>query len=173
MNLVDPPEAYGYTIFCDDIRTEVGGKVTYVGCYAAPRMFIATPFPVTLPKLAMAVYYFQKRDKVILPITFWIFLPGDADDKPSIVAGIAPESAEQVIREGEETAKKLGIENVYGATLAQFSLVGTVIQKPGPIKVRAVRGDSLIRLGAIDIMPPEGYATQPATSLDAGPDVPS
>jgi hypothetical protein len=24
------PDAYGYTIFCEDIRTEVGGKLTYV-----------------------------------------------------------------------------------------------------------------------------------------------
>jgi len=33
MALLDSPIAYGDTIFCDDIRHEVGGKASYIGIY--------------------------------------------------------------------------------------------------------------------------------------------
>ncbi|NMG16963.1 DUF6941 family protein [Aromatoleum bremense] len=41
------------TIFCDDIRHELGGKVSFIGVYSA--RLIVPAFPVTLPKLCVAV----------------------------------------------------------------------------------------------------------------------
>ena len=41
------------TVFCDDIRHEAGGKVSYIGVYAG-QLFVPT-FPVTLPKLCLAM----------------------------------------------------------------------------------------------------------------------
>jgi hypothetical protein len=42
-------ERYGYSIFCDDIRNEPGGKLSFVGCYNAV-MLTAPRFPIVLPK---------------------------------------------------------------------------------------------------------------------------
>jgi len=41
------------TIFCDDIRHEVAGKVSYIGVYSG-RLLVPT-FPATLPKLCIAM----------------------------------------------------------------------------------------------------------------------
>ena len=58
----DSPEAYGYTIFCDDIRAEVGGKLTYVGSYSGT-MLVHGSFPTIVPKLALGMVYLQRRDR--------------------------------------------------------------------------------------------------------------
>ena len=42
-----------FTIFCDDIRQEIGGKLSYIGVYGA-QMFVPS-FPITLPKLCLAM----------------------------------------------------------------------------------------------------------------------
>lgn len=41
------------TIFCDDIRHEMGGKLSYIGVYSG--RLIVSNFPVTLPKLCLAL----------------------------------------------------------------------------------------------------------------------
>ncbi|OAI06751.1 DUF6941 family protein [Methylomonas methanica] len=41
------------TIFCDDIRHELGGKLSYIGVYSG-RLFLPT-FPLTLPKLCLSI----------------------------------------------------------------------------------------------------------------------
>lgn len=46
-------ERHVQTIFCDDIRQEVYGKLSFIGVYSN-RMYVKH-FPVTLPKLCLAV----------------------------------------------------------------------------------------------------------------------
>ena len=41
------------TIYCDDIRQEIGGKLTYVGVYSGS--LLAATFPIALPKFCVAV----------------------------------------------------------------------------------------------------------------------
>ena len=48
------------TIFCDDIRQEVSGKVSYIGVYSS--YLFLKEFPVTLARLCVAV-------KVVTPVT--------------------------------------------------------------------------------------------------------
>jgi hypothetical protein len=43
-----------HSVFCDDIRQEVGNKLSYMGCYVG-QMFVLS-FPLTLPKLCVAMY---------------------------------------------------------------------------------------------------------------------
>jgi len=49
------------TIFCDDIRDEINGKVSYIGTYNA-NLFVKE-FPIALPKFCIAV-------KIILPLDY-------------------------------------------------------------------------------------------------------
>ena len=48
------------TIFCDDIRHEIGGKFSYIGVYSG-QMFVPS-FPITLPKLCLAMSVITSAD---------------------------------------------------------------------------------------------------------------
>jgi hypothetical protein len=160
MIAADPPEAFGYTIFCDGIRIEIGGKLTYVGVYQSGTMLVPGSFPATMPKLALGIVYKQRHDKVVLPFTLWIFLPGDADDKPSIIAEMPEEAARAAIEEAKATAERMTAEGVFATLNSQFAITPLHIAQPGLLKVRAVRGDQLIGLGSLNIVPapPESHA---------------
>lgn len=53
-------ERHIQTYYCDDIRHEVSGKLSYIGMYNGE--MIVSSFPATLPKLCIAL-------KVVTPIT--------------------------------------------------------------------------------------------------------
>ena len=59
MNEIRRSTPFGYTIFCDDVRNEINGKVTLVGVYAGDVIVLGT-LPVTLPKLGLSVNYHEK-----------------------------------------------------------------------------------------------------------------
>jgi hypothetical protein len=153
MIVADAPEAFGYTIFCDDIRMEIGGKLTYVGVYQSGTMLVPGSFPATVPKLALGIVYKQRHDKVVLPFTLWIFFPGDAEDKPSIIAEMPEQAARTAIQEAKATAEKLTTEGVFATLNSQFAIMPLHIAQPGLLRVRAVRGKQLIGLGSLNIIP--------------------
>jgi hypothetical protein len=148
MITIDTPDAWGYTLFCDDIREEVGDKLTYVGTYAG--RITHDKFPFVLPKIALGIVYYQRCNKVVLPIRYWIFLPGDTE-KPSLVQGHPPDKSQDLIKEAAVLAARLGTNAAFTTTHSQLSLVDVPIREPGLIRVRAVRGDKLIRLGTLEI----------------------
>src|SRR5690349_16465929 len=63
---------HGNSIFCDDIRNEVGGKTSFMGVYNGA-LFPAAPFPNAI-RLAFFVTYREpvayESDKIKLVITF-------------------------------------------------------------------------------------------------------
>jgi hypothetical protein len=152
MITADAPDAFGHTIFCDDIRVEVGGKITYVGSYGS-RMAVHGSFPFSMPKLALAIFYSQRFSNVVLPIKFWIFLPGDAEDKPAVIAEMPDDYVKAQIAEGAEFAQKHGPQMAFATVHTQFGFAPFIVSQPGFLKVRALRGDRLIRLGSLDIVP--------------------
>jgi len=162
METVPAPEAFGTTIFCDDVRMEIGGKLTFVGCYSG-KMFIHSGFPVVFPKFCLAISYWQERGKVVRPIRVWVFMPGDPEDTPSIEFGIPDQSVEDILADLESDAVEIEkrAERAFAAVRTQIALVNLNITQPGSIRVRAVRGEQLIRLGnlrveaAPDTPPPE------------------
>ncbi|MBI6975106.1 DUF6941 family protein [Pseudomonas lactis] len=44
---------YAYSVFCDDIRQEINGKITMVGIYT--NRLLVTSVPTVLPKLCLAL----------------------------------------------------------------------------------------------------------------------
>lgn len=47
-------KTFAFAQFCDDVRYEVGGKVSLVGIYGSD-LIISDPLPVALPKLCVAL----------------------------------------------------------------------------------------------------------------------
>ena len=167
MKIRDQPEVSGYTIFCDDIRYEIDGKINYIGCYPST-IFIHASFPFTILRLCFAATLLQRRENFDPNIEIRIFLPGDATDAPSFVAEMK-ETSEGAI--AEQTAKQVeGLPLSDQRIIAMHTRIvatGLTVKEPGMINVRAVRKGELIRLGGIRVVPGQGQASPPPTANPA------
>jgi hypothetical protein len=157
METIPPPDFYGHTVFCDDIRREEGGKVTFVGAYAT-HLYVHVPFPLVMPKFGVWIQYNQRREKLIKPIVFHIFLPGqEDDDQPSIIMEAPEEGTDEAVNKSGYLKDALDLDDEISPTYVGIA-TGTVfspfvIPQAGLIKVRAVRGNKLARLGALAVLP--------------------
>lgn len=61
--------------FCDDIRHEIGGKMTLVGCYAGE--MIINELPAVLPKLCAQITVFTPFDRPFERLILRAFINGD------------------------------------------------------------------------------------------------
>lgn len=164
MALLSSPDVYGFTLFCDDIRQEVDGKLTYIGVYSAD-MVVHVPFPVTLPKFAFGITFLQHKRIFDPNIGLRIFLPGDLPNEASIQGNLS-EKAEGSIGAGLDAQERLRHPSVRRdpedeqvvVLHANAILGGLIIKEPGKIRVRAVRGEDMIRLGSLRISPALPFA---------------
>jgi len=171
METLPAPDVFGNAIFCDDIRMEIGGKLTFVGCYIND-MYVHSSFPVVLPKFCIAVNYWQRKNNLILPVVFWVFLPGDSEEKASIEFGTTEQVNEELIEQHRMKAIESGVEKPEFAIFStQISLANLTILHPGYMKVRVRRKDQLVRLGGLRIQsaPNQPPATQEASLLALSP----
>ncbi len=151
METLSAPDAFGHTTFCDDIRMEINGKLTLVGCYST-ELHVHSSFPVVIPKLCLAINYWQKKGHLILPVVFWVFLPGDTEEKASIEFGTTEQLTSEMLEQRLEKPQEPGMEAPeYSVFSAQVALANLSVPLAGSIKVRARRGDQLLRLGSLII----------------------
>lgn len=120
-------ERHVQTIFCDDIRHEVNGKVSYIGVYSG-ELYVPS-FPVTLPKLCLSVKIVTAVNKPLGSLTMRILkneevLQEIIVDKEQLNA--ASESSEGMTEEERK-------ERVQSA---QFMLVFSPIQFEEPCVLR-------------------------------------
>jgi len=125
---------YVQTLFCDDIRHELGGKLSYIGVYSGG-LFV-TSFPITLPKLCLSVQVVTPGEKPMDSLTLRVLK--DEEVLQEIVVDEAQLSAASVIPEemtDDERNERL--------QLAHFMLVFSPIQFEAPcvLRVRALTGD--------------------------------
>jgi hypothetical protein len=158
MALLDTPSAYGDTIFCDDIRHEVGGKASYIGVYRT-NLYINGTFPFTLPLFGFGVSYYQRATDYVAPTKILIFFPGETEEgSASIVAEIDP----NWLKSAELLAKENGASNPEGriVLVANLHFGAIAIKEPGLLRVRVDRGNDLIKLGALKIDVHPSFAAQ-------------
>lgn len=147
METAPPPPVYGHTVFCDDIRSEVGGKVTFVGVYQSEMTVQGATFPLLLPRFGFGVVYSQRRDLFRPEFVVRIYLPGDKDDAPSIELSLPddPIFNEEINRLGESPPD----DPRYVVRGMNIPVSPLIIPQEGLIKVRVVREDKMIRLGSL------------------------
>ena len=151
MLTLSAPDAFGNTTFCDDIRMEVNGKLTLVGCYST-ELYATSNFPIIIPKLCLAINYWQRKGLLILPVVFWVFLPGDSEEKASIEFGTTEQLTPEMLEQRLDRPIEPGIEPPeYSVFSAQVALANLAVAQPGSIKVRDRRGEQLVRLGSLRI----------------------
>lgn len=166
-------EPFGSCIFCDDIRSEVGGKASYMGVYYGS-MHVPS-FPITLAKFGIAVLWNEPIEMArarnwSVPIRVFGLDPSNSEP---LIAGelpIIPEEAyalaEKSTLPSDPDVPKLMLANVV------FLIAPFVIPQPGRIKVRAhYRDDYVIKLGSLRVELPLG---QPAPTVSStAPERPS
>ena len=142
------PSPYGYTIFCDDVREEVLGKLTLVGVYRGEMTVILVPGQsMNIPKLHALTYYFERPDERHEPLELRVYLPGDAEDAPSQRTEIPPrDEPPPGAFSDAEGADDPRIQLMFG-----FQFAPLVVRESGYLKVRLQRGDKVYRLGAMGI----------------------
>lgn len=136
--IIYPALPSGHVIFCDDIRHELHGKITFVGTYTNV-MYINGTFPAVLPKLCMGIVYRQESDS-LEGVVIKIFMPGQDDDDPIAVFNL--EVQPDMIPPPRD-------EFTFNEFRLFFEAPGVPIMQEGRVRVRAYRGDSEIRLGAL------------------------
>lgn len=156
MSTIEWPDVFGYSIFCDDIRFEEGGKLSVIGVYQGS-MFVHRDFPVSLPKLAILVRYNEKTGTQSHSLTLQLFLPGDHENTPSVVGHVPiEEMRKQLLPQADH-------DNTYGSLQANFILSPAVLKQPGVIRVRALCGDKILKMGSLKIeKAPQGQPSAPA-----------
>jgi hypothetical protein len=137
-------DAWGFSLFCDDIRAEVGGKISVMGIYQADMIFTQDP-PIVLPKFAILVKYYETPGVFTDDVVLKVFFPGDEKDAPTLAIPIPRQSMQ--IGEPQYEMEE-GQEHV-------FSLAAPVVMAPfqvtkyGFLKVRAACGDAVTNLGSL------------------------
>lgn len=136
-----PVTPFGYALFCDDIRQEVGNKVSLMGLYTGVAVF-ESEFPITIPRLCIAVHFVQDREDEVKPVKLKVISTND--------------DGEQLILEGDLDMQVERIPVAPGATrmttAAHIVLSPLTIEKPGAIRVRAYYGEEEYKLGGLQIV---------------------
>lgn len=148
----DRNKAWGFTLFADDLRTEVGGKQSIMGLYQADMLLPNNlAFPVNLAKFCLLVMYYESGDSidgdVVFKVTFAsnenplveLAIPrkdliGPLVSEPS-PADLLPEDTDRILH------SRIPI------VISPFTIVGV-----GRLRVRAHYSDgSVAKLGSIAV----------------------
>lgn len=133
--------------FCDDIRTELGGKISYMGCY---RNFMDVPsFPITLPKLCIHVRLITPIDDPFKAVKFVVLR-----DEEEIAVGEMPEAAFAAM-------ERLDDEPTMQQIFADFIFSPLNLEGPCTLRVRAHTDTGEIRGLGIAIRDGQGPPLEP------------
>ncbi len=140
---------FGYSIFCDDIRNEAGGKLSFIGCYNGV-IFVPPKFPLVIPRFCVHLQIFSPAQNPYSSITARCYTP--SIETPIFEAPVEtpPEADQQALLAGlgKESSAPLYI-------VAATSLIFTPLQihEPGLLRVRAMIDgeDEELRLGSLRI----------------------
>ncbi len=158
MKSIAPTTPYGYTIFCDDVRQEMGNKTSHVGIYRG-KLIINAPLPVLLPKFFLVVHYFERPNESTEPVSLHIYMPGDAEGEPTVTQELPLDDARSKTPEPEILESDPLLALTFHHMFAPLEL-----KSEGRIRVRAYRGDLEVRLGTLTVIstPAEGLTPKKA-----------
>jgi hypothetical protein len=139
------------TTWCDDIRQEVGGKLTLVGVYSGA--MLVGSFPITLPKLCLSVKAITDRNQPFRFLTLRLF----KDDDQWQELHVSETELEQSTLAAQAVTASLPSqrEPTYVVTL-NFAVAPFVITAPCTLRARAeTEGDELKGLSLVVAQVPE------------------
>lgn len=115
------------TLFCDDIRHEVSGKVSFIGVYSGA--LFAPNFPITLPKLCLSVKVVTPVNEPLRALTLRVFR--DEETLQEITLD------EAQLAEASDMAEEMPEDKRSGRVqMAQLMLAFSPIRFDTPCKLR-------------------------------------
>jgi len=87
------------TIFCDDIRHEVGGKISFIGVYS--EALLVPSFPITLPKLCLSIKIITPAERPFLKVAIRIL----KDDEVMAEAALDDAMLAKIVEDAGEVPK--------------------------------------------------------------------
>ena len=144
--IINPSLPTGHAVFCDDIREEVGGKLTYVGVYGNV-MIISAAAPATLSQLCVAVSV--RIEPPIEPLTTTVrILRSDGDEIIAEAQAVIEPPANPSSAPSFADANSVSFRELF----VPIRVAGVLITQDCAIKVRAYIGDDEIRLGSLRVI---------------------
>jgi hypothetical protein len=134
-----------FAIFCDDVRLEVGNKLSYMGCYTGS--MIVRQLPLLLPKLCIVMHAITPASEPFKELRFKLLKNDDviSEQEASIVLPVP----QQPPTEGEEL--NLSVYQV-------FQLFPVQITEPCKFRTRAFTESGELKGGSLVVsvatMPP-------------------
>lgn len=129
-------------IYCDDIRSEVGSKVSLMGVYNSE--LLVKEFPLALPKFFIQANARMSLDSQAEDLKFQVLLGDDVVSELSLPEGYLQETRAELAKTNTSADSWLGV----GVT---FQFQGLSVATPGKIKVQAVIDDKIIKGNALRI----------------------
>ncbi|WP_374284852.1 hypothetical protein [Novosphingobium sp.] len=136
--------AYGVTIFCDDLRTESTGKHIYIGVYE-DGMVVEENFPITLPTFIFAIRLLEPIKEKGRSVNIKVIFDKDGDESVIIDSDL-PDDRWNVL---DRPDFDKGSEFIGSVFIVKVSPL--VIDSEGYLRVRAFRGDQVVKLGSMSI----------------------
>ena len=137
------PTRWGFSIFCEDIREEVGEKFSWMGIF---RKEITVPedFPVFIKNFAIIIKYYEIVDLYKNDLIFRIY---GTDD---VVIAEQKIMRDSIVSWSLEPGSVAPDENLIGFELP-FIFSPMVVSKAGSLKVRVYDGVEEVKLGSIRV----------------------
>jgi hypothetical protein len=159
--------AWGFAQFADDLRREVGGKLSIMGLYRREMIVTVPELPTLLPKLIVLVHYSEIANTVQSDLKFVLTFPEGSNEEESIPplekiyerAKIEPIDPNKRTEEGDPLVLTL----MFPFVIAPFPVF-----KEGAIKVRCHYDDgSVLKMGRLNVKiksTPDPTASTPPAS---------
>lgn len=140
-----PSFYYGFTIFSDDRREEVGGKISYIGVYNGLMLFPHEQvFPLMLPRLALEARVYAPIDAKLAAVEIAVHFPGDKEDEPTFRQAFPIGARTNIVPDADPSE----LRSMFSAPL-MFS--PAPLKSTGKIQVSANIAGEIVRLGSLFI----------------------
>lgn len=136
---------YLSTVFCDDIRYEIGGKFSLIGVYNGN--LIVPAFPVKLPKLCIASTMVISADSPPKMIMLRVW----KDEEPIAALNATEEYLQQLANAKTIVPRPSGLLRV-NSVLSQVCFEQLEFTKPGFLRVSALTDSGEIRSVGLQVM---------------------
>jgi hypothetical protein len=143
---------YGYCIFCDDIRNEAGGKLSFIGCYNAA-MFTTSKFPLTLEKFCVHFHIFSPATQPYRSVLARCYVPGEREPVAEGAIEVPGLAEQKALLDG--LPKDGSTPPPYIVVAASLVFKPFEIPEPGLIHIRAFINDGPdeLHLGSLQVLP--------------------
>jgi hypothetical protein len=142
--------AWGVSLFCDDIRQEIAGKVSLIGIYGQD-MVVHGEFPALYPKLCIYVAYYEVSNIFKDDLSLRAYLKTSEDEKLINTVDVSRKDVEEAAARSPQNS--LADRDSERVNILRVPVVFSPFSIPSEcvVKVRMHCGEAVTKLGILSI----------------------